>query len=634
MTDHHQARTALRDVLAAIYPEEENARRVCRDALLDIRVIAFSDVALNTWTNVLEEAEKHGAMDRLVKVVAKEYGNYPPLAEAYDAYLHAVPTPSPSPDPNKEPRQKYWVVAGAIAGLAVLAIALLAPRILPALFLKPTPTPQLIETGTIPDSPVITIGANPQVLEPQECTVVSWTVDGAQAVYFGQENLEIRDVRYEDKQVQSQDSREECPEGKTQYYVRALDDQKRESVRAVRVTFQSADTTPITVEPIATSKPVIQGRNPRSQIAFLDPEGYIHIVDPADMSSTPRVMATSPMDGWKQVTTFRRMNQPDLIAATSADAAWMLMPAMSWASSILDDQTHAGAPAEPYVMPARSGLETSDPRLAFQLLATSIAARDADGDGADDQVILQRIIGPDGYLVSLVEYPEGSMPTQNITELGRYIYASPWLRIRAGNIDEQPGDELVMIRNSQEAELMALKTLRGQEPTVILRAIFGFPWINLMLGNLDSANGQASELLLSRGGVLAYFSSLLVFQFDTRSGALVDIGANHNYPYWYDTASGDIDGDGEEEAFSVRMGSRPFTTLYGFGLAPSDQQWDYSVEDPLSVAMGDFDADGRDEIVTVSEGLMSVFWEPERTDYRTVLAGRFAGPLAVGRFMP
>ncbi|MBN1612405.1 MAG: NACHT domain-containing protein [Polyangiaceae bacterium] len=69
------ANTDLRSLLARLYPDPDEARRVVSDADLDGRHIDFSGSAELVWFRVLAEAEKHGpgALYRLRQVAWKEY---------------------------------------------------------------------------------------------------------------------------------------------------------------------------------------------------------------------------------------------------------------------------------------------------------------------------------------------------------------------------------------------------------------------------------------------------------------------------------------------------------------------------------------------------------------------------------
>jgi formylglycine-generating enzyme required for sulfatase activity/nucleotide-binding universal stress UspA family protein len=85
---------SLRTVLAALYPTEEDARRVVADAGMTAARIIFSGQANNTWQAILEEAEKSGALDALLAIALSEYG----VNQRLQAAIHALrPSQLPAP---------------------------------------------------------------------------------------------------------------------------------------------------------------------------------------------------------------------------------------------------------------------------------------------------------------------------------------------------------------------------------------------------------------------------------------------------------------------------------------------------------------------------------------------------------
>lgn len=159
---HHQAAAALRNALAELYADEASARRVCRDAGLDVRQITFSTHALNNWTAILEEAEKQNAIANLVAVAGREYPHHPPLDAAVDDYAEAWVTDPQTPGARATELAylaqiiqdyEYWAQRYTpLAGIAEVRRATQAgPRLdLPMLFM-PTGFEKLAEHGFGPE---------------------------------------------------------------------------------------------------------------------------------------------------------------------------------------------------------------------------------------------------------------------------------------------------------------------------------------------------------------------------------------------------------------------------------------------------------------------------------------------------
>jgi len=76
----------LRDILAALYTTQDDARRVTKDAGLNELHIAFSAKPINNWDAILGEAEKTSQVDALIRVVCKEYSSNQDLISAVNAY--------------------------------------------------------------------------------------------------------------------------------------------------------------------------------------------------------------------------------------------------------------------------------------------------------------------------------------------------------------------------------------------------------------------------------------------------------------------------------------------------------------------------------------------------------------------
>jgi hypothetical protein len=79
-------RTALRDVLASLYPDEASARRVAAQAGLEVGRISFSPLAVNNWHAILAEAERSDRLQALIQVVRAEYGANRALQRVLQGY--------------------------------------------------------------------------------------------------------------------------------------------------------------------------------------------------------------------------------------------------------------------------------------------------------------------------------------------------------------------------------------------------------------------------------------------------------------------------------------------------------------------------------------------------------------------
>lgn len=105
MTSHLHP-TSLRDALATLYPRDADARRVARDAGLTEALIPFDPTAVNTWSAILTEAQKHDQIENVLAIALKEYPNNAPLRQAVADYRNSLAVPAaPSVSPPSVSRR-------------------------------------------------------------------------------------------------------------------------------------------------------------------------------------------------------------------------------------------------------------------------------------------------------------------------------------------------------------------------------------------------------------------------------------------------------------------------------------------------------------------------------------------------
>jgi V8-like Glu-specific endopeptidase len=85
--------TNLRDVLASLYPTLQDSRRVVQDAGLNPAYIAFDAKAINSWSNILGEADNRNKVHAIIDVARKDYPENEWLALAQQGDLLAIKGP-------------------------------------------------------------------------------------------------------------------------------------------------------------------------------------------------------------------------------------------------------------------------------------------------------------------------------------------------------------------------------------------------------------------------------------------------------------------------------------------------------------------------------------------------------------
>lgn len=81
----------VRNILASLYQTAGDARRVASDAGLDTTRIAITDKSIDSWFNILNEANARYKVDALVKQALQDYGENEQLKHALDGATAAAP---------------------------------------------------------------------------------------------------------------------------------------------------------------------------------------------------------------------------------------------------------------------------------------------------------------------------------------------------------------------------------------------------------------------------------------------------------------------------------------------------------------------------------------------------------------
>jgi V8-like Glu-specific endopeptidase len=94
----------LRDLLAGLYGDKEDARSLIQDAGLNPAFISISNKARNTWHSIIEEADKQRMVGNIIARARKDYPRNTSLALAEQNLLLAVETPPLGEDVWRGPK--------------------------------------------------------------------------------------------------------------------------------------------------------------------------------------------------------------------------------------------------------------------------------------------------------------------------------------------------------------------------------------------------------------------------------------------------------------------------------------------------------------------------------------------------
>jgi S1-C subfamily serine protease len=97
-------RSNLRNVLAGLYWSVEEARRLVLEAGMNPAFIGFSNKSINTWTNILTEAQNQDTVAAIIAKAREEYPKLQSLALAEQHLLLAIEAPEIREDTWQGPR--------------------------------------------------------------------------------------------------------------------------------------------------------------------------------------------------------------------------------------------------------------------------------------------------------------------------------------------------------------------------------------------------------------------------------------------------------------------------------------------------------------------------------------------------
>lgn len=94
----------LRNVLAGLYWNVEEARRIVLDIEMNPAFISFSNTSINTWQSILEQAQHHDMVQGIIAKAREEYPKVQSLALAEQNLLLAIQTPEITEDAWQGPK--------------------------------------------------------------------------------------------------------------------------------------------------------------------------------------------------------------------------------------------------------------------------------------------------------------------------------------------------------------------------------------------------------------------------------------------------------------------------------------------------------------------------------------------------
>ena len=341
------------------------------------------------------------------------------------------------------------------------------------------------------------------------------------------------------------------------------------------------------------------------ELAYLDTQGFIVIVDPVTEAGATPFSWRSPTGGYTDIATLDSNGDGvDELVGVASPQLRLLTP----------KDTGDPLPQFSHDLPAN-----------FRYLSV-VTGDFIPGDGGRDEILVQRTDNREGvgYSVQIYNGDDTGRSWQLVFD---EAYITPWFRIAAGNIDGLEGDEIIMVRNGDADHPDKRIFIKKYAPAdangpwiTLLNQTSSYPWLDLATGNTHTVNnGSADEIILSRGDVVSDYDSLLVYQFQPNY-TLADApgGSSKHFPYFTDIAVGDVNRNGDDELFVIRDPRRDdgYSLVgYNWGSDTMPSPWQLALgRDLQAVAMGDVDGDHRAEVVVADTDSYRIYTSPE-VDY-------------------
>ncbi len=265
---------------------------------------------------------------------------------------------------------------------------------------------------------------------------------------------------------------------------------------------------------------------------------------------------------------------------------------------------------DPIVQPGRQPVSFGPTSLSG--IISLVVTGDFDGDGRDEIAIVHQNPSGGSTPFRLVVYDGGTNATAGEWTISfQTLYNAAWQDMAAGDVNGDGADDLVMVRNIDRQIIV----YNGRNWTTLAQqSAYATDWYAVATGNMWAAY-TGSEIALTRYGASAQINSLLLMR--VAGGVLSDLGGSYRQnPEFTSLATGDVNGDGDDELLMLRnpiVDKASLLMVNPAGAAIRDFQASTGHTAPLFtlVRMGDVDGDGRAEVVIERSDRYRIYFQPE-----------------------
>jgi len=366
---------------------------------------------------------------------------------------------------------------------------------------------------------------------------------------------------------------------------------------------------PSSPNPIAFAKPTA---NPDDEIVYIDAGNTIRVIDPNVATGTQEIRWSSPDNIWFDFATGDFNNDGDQeIVAIGGGKLTVFDPVVRDGSISPDGEYN--------LVPWKRLYERSLPN------ADIIGAGNLDQNVPGDEIVVGYNVNEANgtkYRVDVLKTSDGGRSWTTHISQG---FGAKWTYIKAGNINNAGSDDLLMGRTTAGDSLVEAHEVDNNFATIFERQD------STLFTQKDGAIGQVYGGGTGEAVLLRTFNGtseapvMLIYQFTGGSWQIVEDANNpqtddssHYFPHPFKVVTGDVNGNGDDEIFWLRDGPVNDNSTVRLVMINRGNDGLPVFESPLNadngyrtLAMGDPDGDGRQEVAVMRNNRIRVFTSVE-----------------------
>jgi len=362
-----------------------------------------------------------------------------------------------------------------------------------------------------------------------------------------------------------------------------------------------------TPQPVMAQSPdaVLEDEPADDEIVYIDDDGFIRVLDPYQLPGNPEIMWVSPENGWRDAALgdFNGDGDMEIVAVgggsdddNNDDGTLIIYDPVVSTGSTAGLPTINGIPWEKLYERSIDGKPTIvtggnfDVNIeAGEILFGYFMQDEAKQPGKDDIFRLTIIKNAN-------QIPDGRAWADHIP---RKDDGNEWSYVTVGNVDRQGPDEVALI-DEDGGELNIFRIGENFE-RFWGDSSSSSPYRGVTFG--DIYNDVNLQVPVSRN--LSSFENLYIYRYNSETDDLdleLPSSALRFIPYARFLWVADVNGSGDDELFFLRRSQDPRLVGINRGTDGTIELEDNLNSDDFRVgASGDFDADGKDEIVIASD---------------------------------